>query len=162
MRAALVVGVVVAVLVPLAAPASADDRSLREAGRSRDPEFRRLGRETREAFDRWVRSAYGRRRARRLIRLQRRARSEIDVVVATVSREQPSSADGETYKAKLLQSLDVFDRALAWDIRGVRARTNGRIARARRAFRRAGRLYARSRRLEREAVNAIERVVPAG
>ena len=91
-----------------------------------------------------------------MVHLQRRARSEVEIVVAAVTREQPSSAGGETYKSKLLQSLDAMDRALRWDIRGVRARTNGHVGRARTAFRRAGRLYARARRLEGEAVDAIE------
>jgi hypothetical protein len=131
-------------LIQLPGPARADDRSLREAGRSRDAQFVKLGRETRRAFARWTRSGYRRPQARRLVHLQRRA------------REQASSAGGETYKRKLLQSLDAMDAALRWDIRGVRARTNGRVGRASRAFRRAGRLYARARRLEGEAVDAIE------
>jgi hypothetical protein len=159
-RAAALVGAVAVTLIPLSAPAVADDRSLREAGRSRDAQFERLGRVTRQAFDRWARSGYRRRQARRLVHLLRRARSETGIVVAAVTGEQPSSADGATYKSKLLRSLDAFDRALLWDIRGVRARTNRRAVRARRAFRRADRLFARAQRLEREAVEAIERVVP--
>jgi hypothetical protein len=147
-------------LLQVSAPALADDRSLREAGRSRDAQFERLGREARQAFARWARAGYRRRHARRLTRLLRRARGEVDIVVAAVSREQPSSADGETYKSKLLRGLKAFDGALVWDIRGVRARTSGRTARARRAFQRADRFYARARRLEREAVEAIERSVP--
>jgi hypothetical protein len=159
-RRVVAVGVTALLLAQLAATAVADDRSLRDAGRSRDAEFQRLGRETSAAFARWSQSGYGQRQARRVIRLLRRTGSEVDIVVAAVTREVPSSPDGETYKSTLLEALDVFDRALRWDIRGVRARTNDRIVRARRAFRRADRLYARSRRLEREAVKAIERVVP--
>jgi len=155
-RAGVVVGVVASMLVQLPGPARADDRSLREAGRSRDAQFVKLGRETRRAFARWTRSGYRRPQARRLVHLQRRARSELDIVVAAVAREQASSAGGETYKRKLLRGLDAMDAALRWDIRGVRARTNGRVGRASRAFRRADRLYARARRLEGEAVKAIE------
>jgi hypothetical protein len=143
-------------LSQLPAPARADDRSLREAGRSRDAQFVKLGRETRRAFARWAESGYRRPQARRLVHLQRRARSEVEIVVGAVTREQPSSAGGVTYKSKLLQSLDAMDRALRWDIRGVRARTNGHVGRARRAFRRAERLWTRARRLEGEAVDAIE------
>ena len=156
-RVAVLVGVAAVMLAEVAAPALADDRSLREAGRSRDAQFERLGNATRQAFANWTRSGHGRREARRLIRLLRRARSEVDIVVAAVSSEQPSSAGGETYKSKLLAGLDAFDRALLWDIRGVRAGTGGHTGRARRAFRRAERLHARARRLEREAVDAIER-----
>jgi hypothetical protein len=155
-RVVVIAGMVASMLVQLPGLARADDRSLREAGRSRDAQFVKLGRETRRAFARWTRSGYRRPQARRLVHLQRRARSELDLVVAAVTREQPSSAGGETYKRKLLQSLDAMDAALRWDIRGVRARTNGRVGRASRAFRRADRLYARARRLEREAVKAIE------
>jgi hypothetical protein len=159
-RRVVAVGVAALLLAQLTATAVADDRSLREAGRSRDAEFGRLGRETRAAMDRWWDSGRQRRQARRVIRLIRRTRSEVDIVVAAVTREQPSSPDGETYKSKLLEALDIFDRALVWQIRGVRAGTSDRIVRARRIFRRADRLYARTRRLEDEAVKAIERVVP--
>jgi hypothetical protein len=153
-RRVVAVGLAALLLAQLTATAVADDRSLREAGRSRDAVFERLGRETRAALDRWFQRDYGRPQARRVIRLLRRTRSEVDIVVAAVTREQPSSPDGETYKSKLLEALDI------WEIRGVRAGTNDRIVRARRAFRRADRLETRARRLERQAVKAIERVVP--
>ena len=159
-RRVVAVGATALLFAQLTATAVADDRSLREAGRSRDAEFQRLGRETRAAFDRWWQSGNGRRQARRVIRPLRRTRAEVDIVVAAVTREQPSSPDGETYKSKLLEALDIFDRSLRWEIRGVRAGTNDRIVRARRAFRRAERLETRARRLERQAVKAIERVVP--
>ena len=152
----MLVGAFAVLLMAGLPPAQADDRSLREAGRSRDAQFERLGRETRQAFARWTNSGYRPRYARPLIRKLRRARSEVDIVEAAVGREQPSSSGGETYKTKLLQSLRAFDGALLWDIRGVRARTNGRRVRANRAFRRANRLFAKASRLEREAVNAIE------
>jgi hypothetical protein len=155
-RAFVLVVAVAVLLVPGLPAAQADDRSLRHAGRSRDAQFERLGNETRQAFARWVRSGHRRRYARPLTRLLRETRSEVDIVVAAVGREQPSSPGGETYKTKLLRALRVFDNALLADIRGVRARTNGHRGRASRAFRRAERLYAKARRLEREAIDAIE------
>jgi hypothetical protein len=139
-----------------AVPAAADDASLRAAGRSRDAQFERLGDQTTRARNAWIRSGYNRRGARRIIRLNGRTRREIDIVEAAVSAEQPSSAGGEAYKRLLLRSLVQFDSALRWDTRGVRAFVRGRRGAARVAWRRAARRFARSRRLERRAVRAIE------
>jgi hypothetical protein len=140
----------------LTVPAHADDASLREAGRSRDAQFERLGDQTTRARDAWVRSGHSRRWARRIVRLNRRTRGEIDIVEGAVQAEQPSTGGGETYKRLLLRSLVHFDAALRWDTRGVRAFMRGRRGAARVAWRRAARRFARSRRLERRAVKAIE------
>jgi hypothetical protein len=148
--------VVLALALLPAVPAGADDASLRAAGRSRDAPFERLGQQTTKARNAWVRSGYSRRWARRIIRLNRRTRGEIDIVEAAVQAEQPSTDGGETYKRLLLRSLVHFDAALRWDTRGVRAFMRGRRAAARVAWRRAARRFARSRRLERRAVQAIE------
>jgi hypothetical protein len=137
-------------------PAAADDASLREAGRSRDAQFERLGDQTTRARDAWIRSGHSRRGAQRIIRLNRRTRGEIDLVEAAVGAEQPSSPGGETYKRLLLRSLVHFDAALRLDSRGVRAFMKGRRGAARVAWRRAARRFRRSIRLERRAVRAIE------
>jgi hypothetical protein len=142
-------------LVP-AASVGADDRSLREAGRSRDAQFERLGERTRRAFSAWVNSGHSRRWARRLIRLNRRTGAEIDIVRGALRAEEPSSAGGATYKRLLLRSLRHFDAALLWDSRGIRRFMRGSRGAARTAWRRAARHFARSRRLERRAVRAIE------
>lgn len=139
-----------------AVPATADDASLRAAGRSRDAQFERLGNQTTRARNAWIRSGHDGRWARRIIRLNRRTRREIDLVEAAVRAEQPSSPGGETYKRLLLRSLVHFDSALRWDTRGVRRFMRGRRGAAQAAFRRASRHFARSRRLERRAVRAIE------
>jgi hypothetical protein len=81
-------------------------------------------------------------------------------VVAAVTVEQPSSPDGETYERLLLVALDEFDRALVWEMRAARAGTRGNRLRMRRFFDRATVLHRRVRRHERQAVEAIERVVP--
>ena len=151
-----------AVLAPLAiallpaVPADADDASLRAAGRSRDAEFERLGDQTRRTHRAWVRSGHSRRLARRLIRLDRRTRSEIEIVQSAVQAEEPSTPGGATYKRLLLRSLRHFDAALSWDARGIRAFMRGRRDRASAAWRRAQLHFARSVRLERRAVRAIE------
>ncbi len=138
-----------------AATAPADDRSLREAGRSRDAQFERLGDKTRSTYRAWERNGHPRRLARRLLRLNRRTRGEIDIVRRALRAEQPSSEGGATYKRLMFRSLRAFDVALVWDRRGVRAYMRGRHGAARRAWRRAGRHFDRSVRLTRRAVRAI-------
>jgi hypothetical protein len=139
-----------------AVSAGADDRSLREAGTSRDAQFERLGDQTRRTYHAWERSGHPRRLARRLLRLNQRTRREIDVVRAALRPEQPSSDGGATYKRLMFRSLRAFDIALVWDARGVRAHMRGRRGAARTAWRRAGRHFDRSLRLTRRAVRAIE------
>jgi hypothetical protein len=144
-----------AVAVVPAATAGADDRSLREAGRSRDAQFERLGDQTRRAYRAWRRSGHSRRWARRLGRLNRRTRHEIVVVRRALRGEQPSSDGGATYKRLMFRSLRQFDQALVWDGRGVRAYMRGRRGAARRNWRRAGRHFDRSVRLTNRAIRAI-------
>jgi hypothetical protein len=139
-----------------ALPAGADDRSLRQAGTSRDAHFKRLGDETRRTYRAWQRSGHPRRLARKLLRLNRRTRREIVVVRRAIQGERPSSDGGATYKRLMFRSLRAFDTALVWDGRGVRAQMLGRRATARRTWRRAGRHFDRSVRLTRRAVRAIK------
>jgi hypothetical protein len=155
-RSVLLVAVTVCLAVLPASSAAADDRSLRQAGTSRDAQFERLGEQTRRTYRAWERAGHTRRLARRLLRLNRRTRREIDVVRAALRPEQPSSEGGATYKRLMFRSLRVFDAALVWDARGVRAYMRGRRGAARTAWRRAGRHFDRSVRLTRRAVRAIE------
>jgi hypothetical protein len=136
-------------------PAGADDRSLREAGRSRDAQFERLGDQTRRAYRAWERSGHSRRWARRLGRLNRRTRREIVVVRGALRAEQPSSEGGATYKRLMFRSLRQFDLALVWDGRGVRAYMRGRRGAARTNWLRADRHFDRSVRLTNRAIRAI-------
>jgi hypothetical protein len=152
----LLVAVIVCLAALPASSAPADDRSLREAGRSRDAQFERLGDQTQRTYRAWERTGHPRRLARRLIRLNRRTRREIDVVRAALRPEQPSSEGGATYKRLMFRSLRVFDAALVWDARGVRAYMRGRRGAARTAWRRADRRLDRSLRLTRRAIRAIE------
>jgi hypothetical protein len=154
LAALLVLALAVALLPGVAA--SADDRSLREAGRSRDAQFKRLGDKTRRTYRAWHRTGHPARLARRLLRLTRRTRREIDLVRLALSAEQPSSDGGATYKRLMFRSLRAFDLALVWDGRAVRAQMRGRPGAARRAARRAGRHFDRSLRLTNRAIRAIE------
>jgi hypothetical protein len=154
--------VLAAVLLLMPSAASADDRSLREAGRSRDAEFSRLGKAARAAYRAWNDSGRRVRRARRVIRILRRTRREIDIVQAALAAQPPSTDNGATYKRLLLLSLRELDGALAFEVGGVRAATAGRQGLARTRFNRAGRLHRRSLRHERHAVEAIEQVLGPG
>jgi hypothetical protein len=71
----------VAALLLLPATASADDCTLREAGRSHDAEFARLGKAVRAAYRAWNDSGHRPRRARRVTCILRRT-----VRAATVGR----------------------------------------------------------------------------
>ena len=68
-----------------------------------------------------------------------------------MAAEQPSSDNGATYKRLLSRSLREFDRALSYEIGGVRAATAGRTARARKRFAGASRMHRLARRHERRA-----------
>jgi hypothetical protein len=155
-RRLLIPLLLLSVCAPVAAPAVADDRSLRDAGRSRDAQFERLGDQTRRAYRAWRRSGHSRRSARRLARLNRRTRREIVIVRRAIRAEQPSSDGGATYKRLMFRSLRQFDAALVWDGRGVRRFMRGRRAAADAAWRRAGRHFDRSVRLTNRAIRAIQ------
>lgn len=156
-RKTLTLGAVCSLAVVLpAAPAAADDVSLRAAGKSRDTQFTALGKKTRAAFRAWKRSNYSQPRARRVIRLLRRTRAEIRIVKNAVAKEQPSTDGGSTYKRRLNQSLSYLARALRLNELGVRARTAGKTGRARVRFRQAGRSYELASRYEKAAIRAIE------
>jgi hypothetical protein len=151
----LVPALALVALLP-AAPATADDASLRAAGQSRDPQFQRLGDKTRRTYRAWRRSGHPPRLARRLLRLNRRTRREIVIVRRAIRAEQPSSDGGATYKRLMFRSLRAFDAALVWDGRGVRRYMQGRRGAANVAWRRAGRHFDRSLRLTNRAIRAIE------
>ena len=155
--ARLAVAIALLLLVP--SSAGADDRSLREAGRSRDAELTRLGDAAHAAYGAWDRSGHRLRQARRVIRILRRTRREIDIVQSALAAEQPSSDNGATYKRLLTKSLREFDRGLAIEIGAVRAATAGRVVLARRRFARAARMRRLALRHERRAVAAIEQVL---
>ena len=158
MRRVLLLALALGLLVALSpsASASADDRSLRAAGQSRDPQFKRLGIKTRRTYRAWSRAGHPPRLARRLYRLNRRTRREIDIVRAALRPEQPSSDGGATYKRLMFRSLRAFDTAIVWNTRGVRRFMRGRHSAADAAWGRADRHMDRSLRLTRRAIRAIE------
>ena len=147
-----------ALLVGMLVPggAAADDRTLREAGQSRDAQFLKLGSEAARAT-RVFRRSRGRRGGARLMRVFRATRREIKRVVPAVRVQQPSTPHGADYKRLFLLSLRDFDTGIRLDIRAVRAiargdgRTGGRLAA------RAFTYHKRSAKYEKQAIRAIKR-----
>jgi hypothetical protein len=152
----LIVVLTAGLLLLPAAPAGADDRSLRAAGKSRDAQFERLGDKTRRTYRAWDRAGHPAHLARRLLRLRRRTRREIVIVRRALRGEQPSTDGGATYKRLMFRSLRAFDLSLVWDGRGIRAFMRGQRVAADRAWRRHRRLFDRSLRLTNRAIRAIE------
>ena len=136
--------------------AAADDRSLRDAGQSRDAQFMQLGREALRASRTFSRSR-GRRGARRLVRAFRATRKEIKALAPVVRAQQPSTPHGADYKRLLLLSLREFDASLRLDIRAVRAIVRGDRRSGGRLAARAYKYAQRSARHERQAIGAIRR-----
>jgi hypothetical protein len=153
---ALIVVLTAGIALLPAASAPADDRSLRAAGQSRDPQFKRLGNKTRRTYRAWSRAGHPPRLARRLYRLNRRTRREIVLVRRAIRAEEPSSDGGATYKRLMFSSLRAFDTAIVWNSRGVRRFMRDRRGAADAAWARADRHLDRSLRLTRRAVRAIE------
>jgi hypothetical protein len=113
-RRVLLLALALGLLVALwpSAPAGADDRSLRAAGQSRDPQFKRLGNKTRRTYRAWERAGHPPRLARRLLRLNRRTRHELDLVRQAIAAEEPSSDGGATYKRLMFRSLRAFSTSM--------------------------------------------------
>ena len=150
----MALGLVVGMLLP--GGAAADDRTLRDAGQSRDAQFMQLGREALRASRVFNRSR-GRRGARRLLRAFRATRKEIKALVPAVRAQQPSTPHGDTYKRLLLLSVRELDASLRLDIRAVRAIVRGEGASGGRLAARAYKYAKRSQRHERQAIRAIKR-----
>ena len=150
--------VALALLVGMLVPggAGADDRTLREAGQSRDAQFIQLGREVLRASRTFKRSR-GRRGASRLLRAFRATRGEIKQVVPAVRAQQPSTPNGDAYKRLFLLSMREFDASLRLDIRAVRAIVRGDRRNGGRLAARAFAYAKRSARHERQAIRAIKR-----
>jgi hypothetical protein len=156
-RCALLVLALAAVALPSAAPAAADDASLRAAADSRDAQAARLGKQIRRAYRAWKASGFrSRRLAHRIIRINRRARAMFEAVEAAVRAEQPSTPRGERYKRLVQASNRQGDAALRWDSRAVRRFLRERLRAAEQAWRRAELHANRSLRLARRARRLFE------
>jgi len=155
LRTRLLTALTLASVIALGAPpAVADDQSLRQAGKSRDAQFERLGKQSRKLVRAWTRSDFKQARARPLLRNLKATRRELDKVERALRAEEPSSEGGATYKRLILRSLGHFDGSLRAQLTGVRARTAGKKRAAAKAFKRADRLDALAARDQKRAIDA--------
>jgi hypothetical protein len=153
MRRMIVVTVMLlALLVPAAA--QADDNSVYGAYVSRDADFSRLGKQLKKDIKAWVDS--GRKRPAAALATIRQSRKAISEVSGAIKSEQASSDDGKRGKAKALASVHDLGASLKALAGGIRARTNGRVAAAKRLARRSDALLQRSLKEEKAARRAFK------
>jgi len=144
-----------ALLVP-AAPAAADDASVKRAWDSNDPAFAKAGRDLDRALTRWRRSSF--RRSGPVLRVNRRTRRLLEINTARVAGQQASTPTGARARRFALASNASFLRYTVLAARGVRlVSARKRVAgdrvlgRASRAFRLSARQAKSGRTLFRRA-----------
>src|SRR3954451_2997200 len=117
------------------AAASASDQSVYDAYVSRDKDFAALGGDLGRALRRWEHSGHKRQRA--ALNVLKRGHKLIAELAAAVKAEDTSSSKGKRGKDYALATLGYLDRSFTFLARGVRARTAGHLARAKRAMAKA-------------------------
>jgi hypothetical protein len=128
--------------------ASASDQSVYDAYVSRDRDFAHLGSDLGRTLRRWERS--GHKRQGPVLKVLRRGHKLIGELTAAVKPEAPSSENGKRGKKYALATLGYLDRSFSALAKGVRARTAGHRATARRYM-------AKSRRLDENAGTSEKR-----
>jgi hypothetical protein len=134
--------------------ASADDNSVYGAYVSRDSDFTRLGKQLKKDIKAWVRS--GRKDSQAALSTISETKQVIGDVAGAIKAEQPSSDNGKRGKAKALASVRHLGGSLTALARGIRERTAGHVAAARRLARKTDRLVSRSLKEERQARKAFK------
>lgn len=127
-----------ALLALPAAPAAADDRSVKAAWDSEDQAFTELGRSVRREVRAWQRRGYT--RDAKLLRLYRRGEELSRKVVAVVNAQQPSTPQGTDARNLAIASTSHFAEYFVAERRFVRRMRRGKPASARAAEREALRL----------------------
>lgn len=133
-----------------AAPASADDASVKAAWDSEDAAFTELGKSVDRQAKRWADRGFT--RDGRLLRLMRRGERLSRTVVERLNAEQPSSPTGTEAREWAIRSTSTFARYFVVQRRFIRAMSPNPSARAQRLNRRARRLNRRSIRQAREGI----------
>jgi len=142
------------VLLAAAAPAVADDASLRAAGQSRDAQIEKLSARHDRAFRQFRRSGF--RRSAGAIRVLRRLRGEFKLVARRVRAQQPTSAGGAEYKRLILLSIGDGVKGLELQGKAVRVARHRRLRRAAQLERRSNRYFDRADRREKAAIAAYD------
>jgi hypothetical protein len=100
-----------------AAPASADDASMKQAWDSQDAAFTELGKSVDREFRRWARR--GHTRDSKIIRLMRRGEALTTTVEQAVNAEQPSTPQGNEAKTWIMKSLASFKQHFATHLQAI-------------------------------------------
>lgn len=127
-----------------AAPASADDASVKAAWDSEDAAFADLGADVTRETRRWVARDF--RRDGKMLRLMRRGERLSRRVVDRLQAEQASSPTGTEARDWAIRSTSTFARYFVAERRSIRAASPNPGPRARRLYRRARQLLRTSRR----------------
>ena len=131
------------------AAASASDQSVYDAYVSRDKDFAVLGGDLGRGLRRWERS--GHKRQHWALKALQRGHQLIAELAAAVDAEEPSSSKGKRGKDFALATLRYMDRSFTFLARGVRARTAGHRAVAKRAMAKWRRFDAAAAKAEKRA-----------
>jgi hypothetical protein len=142
------------VLLP-AAPAAADDASVKRAWDSTDAQFVKASRDLSRAMTRWRRSNF--RRSGPVLRVERRLRRLLEINTARVAAEQASTPTGARARRFALASNASFSRYTVHEARGVRLVTARKRVAGERAFERAARAFRRSTRQTRSGLALFRR-----
>jgi len=134
--------------------ASADDSSVYGAWVSRDGDFAKLGRQYQKDLELWVRS--GHKKQAPVLEVIAKTRKLCGTVNAAIGAESPSSADGKRGKSSALASDSYLAQSLGARASSIRARSAGRIRKARALAARADSLLACSGKAEKRARKAFK------
>ena len=139
MRLRSAITAVLAALLVTAAPAAADDASMKRAWDSQDPAFTELSKSVDREMKRWVKRRW--KGDAKLLRLFKRGETLTARVEQAVNAEQPSTPQGSEAKTWILKSLATFKSHFAEERKAVRAAPSKR---ARTYGKNADRLYDQS------------------
>lgn len=128
-----------AALLLIAAPASADDKSVSDAWDSQDPAFTQLSASVKREVRAWEKRDFT--RDAKLLKLYRRGEELCQKVVAALQAEQPSTPQGTQARDLAIRSTQHLAEYFVAERRFVRAARPGNDAAARKAARETKRLY---------------------
>jgi hypothetical protein len=140
-------------LAAVAAPASADDESVKAAWDSNDATFERLGKKFRREVKAFNRREYE--NPRPLIRNLRRSLSVLARTARAVRAEEPSTEGGERAKKLALLSMADFRSQLRSYVRGTKLLARGYRLRGNRWLAKGDRFRKRSIKLARRGQDAF-------
>ena len=111
----------------VAAPAAADDASMKRAWDSQDPAFTELSKSVNREIKAWAKR--GHTRDSKLLRLFKRGETLTARVEQAVNAEQPSSPQGTEAKPLIMNALATLKQHFVWERKAVRAAPSKRAER---------------------------------